>query len=141
MFGKKKNSKKTGENVPVKEDELILGTDEATGSKDLSYGVPTIKDLMAPPSMDRSASDHLVIGNKYVRNFIIAGYPKMIAVGWADAIYNYDGDLDLALHVTPMDERNALDELTNKITQFEAQLATEQEKGSNRNITRLQYQI
>lgn len=141
MFGKKKNSKKTGENVPVKEDELILGTDEATGSKDLSYGVPTIKDLMAPPSMDRSASDHLVIGNKYVRNFIIAGYPKMIAVGWADAIYNYDGDLDLALHVTPMDERNALDELTNKITQFEAQLATEQEKGSNRNITRLQSQI
>ena len=96
---------------------------------------------MAPPSMDRSASDHLVIGNKYVRNFIIAGYPKMIAVGWADAIYNYDGDLDLALHVTPMDERNALDELTNKITQFEAQLATEQEKGSNRNITRLQSQI
>lgn len=141
MFGKKKNSKKTGKNVPVKEDELILGTDEATGSKDLSYGVPTIKDLMAPPSMDRSASDHLVIGNKYVRNFIIAGYPKMIAVGWADAIYNYDGDLDLALHVTPMDERNALDELTNKITQFEAQLATEQEKGSNRNITRLQSQI
>lgn len=141
MFGKKKNSKKTGENVPVKEEELILGTDEATGSKDLSYGVPTIKDLMAPPSMDRSASDHLVIGNKYVRNFIIAGYPKMIAVGWADAIYNYDGDLDLALHVTPMDERNALDELTNKITQFEAQLATEQEKGSNRNITRLQSQI
>lgn len=141
MFGKKKNNKKTGKNIPIKEEELILGTDESTGSKELSYGVPTIKDLMAPPSMDRSASDHLVIGNKYVRNFIIAGYPKMIAVGWADAIYNYDGDLDLALHVTPMDERNALDELTNKITQFEAQLATEREKGSNRNITRLQSQI
>lgn len=34
-----------------------------------------------------------------------------------------------------------MDELTNKITQFEAQLSTELEKGSNRNITRLQSQI
>lgn len=135
FFKKKKDSRKE----VLTED--TLGTDANVNSNDLSIGVPTLKDLMAPPSMDRSHSDHLIIGNKYVRNFLVAGYPKMIGVGWADAIYNYDGDLDLAIHVTPMDERNALDELTNKITQFEAQLSTEIEKGSNRNITRLQTQI
>ena len=135
FFKKKKDSRKE----VLTED--TLGTDVNVNSNDLSIGVPTLKDLMAPPSMDRSHSDHLIIGNKYVRNFLVAGYPKMIGVGWADAIYNYDGDLDLAIHVTPMDERNALDELTNKITQFEAQLSTEIEKGSNRNITRLQTQI
>lgn len=133
---KKRRSKKEAVSEPQ-----VLGTDVHENSSDLAMGVPTIKDLIAPPSMDRSSPDHLVIGKKYVRNFIIAGYPKMIAVGWADSIYNYDGDLDLALHITPMDERNALDELTNKITQFEAQLSTELEKGSNRNITRLQNQI
>ena len=135
FFKKKKDSRKE----VLTED--TLGTDVNVNSNDLSIGVHTLKDLMAPPSMDRSHSDHLIIGNKYVRNFLVAGYPKMIGVGWADAIYNYDGDLDLAIHVTPMDERNALDELTNKITQFEAQLSTEIEKGSNRNITRLQTQI
>lgn len=125
-----------------KKQEDVLTTATKTNVRHpLANGVPCIRDLMAPPSFDRSAPDHLVVGNKYVRNFIVAGYPKMIGVGWADNIYNYDGDLDLALHVNPIDERVALDELTQKITQFQTQLQTELEKGSNRNITRLQQQI
>ena len=48
---------------------------------------------------------------------------------------------DLSIHINPTDERTAMDELTTKITQFEAQLETELEKGSNRNITRLRTQI
>lgn len=135
----KKKKKKKG---APEEKITVLGLDEKPVEQTtLATGVPTIKDLMAPPSIDRSNPDYIKVGNKYARNFIIAGYPKMIAVGWADSIYNYDGDLDLAIHVNPTDERNALDELTNKITQFEAQLSTELEKGSNRNITRLQNQI
>lgn len=135
----KKKKRKKGE---PEEKIKVLGLDEKPAEQTtLVTGVPTIKDLMAPPSIDRSNPDYIKVGNKYARNFIIAGYPKMISVGWADSIYNYDGDLDLAIHVNPTDERNALDELTNKITQFEAQLSTELEKGSNRNITRLQNQI
>lgn len=107
----------------------------------LENGVPCIHDLMAPPSFDRSSPDHIAVGAKFVRNFIVAGFPKLISVGWADNLYNYDGDLDLAIHVNPVDERVALDELTQKITQFQAQLQTEMEKGSNRNITKLQQQI
>ena len=132
----KKKPKEQAEATPV------LGLDQQNQqSNQLATGVPSMKDLVAPPSFDRSNPDYIKVGNKFVRNFIIAGYPKMISVGWADTIYNYDGDLDLAIHINPTDERNALDELTNKITQFEAQLATEIEKGSNRNITRLQSQI
>ena len=96
---------------------------------------------MCPPSFDRSQPDHIQVGSKFVRNFLVAGYPKQIPVGWANHIFDYDGDLDLAIHVSPVDERIALDELTMKITQFQAQLATELEKGSNRNVTRLQAQI
>lgn len=122
-------------------EEIVLGQDVSKTKHLLDKGVPTLKDMIAPPGFDRSNPDHIQMGNKYVRNFMIAGYPKQIAVGWAGAIYDYDGDLDLALHINPVDERTALDELTTKITQFEAQLATELEKGSNRNITRLQTQI
>ena len=120
---------------------ILTESTKSEAKHPLANGVPDIHDLMAPPSFDRTAPDHLVVGSKYVRNFVVAGYPKLISVGWADNIYNYDGDLDLALHVNPIDERVALDELTQKITQFQAQLQTELEKGSNRNITRLQQQI
>ena len=111
------------------------------GMHPIENGIPDIHDLMAPPSFDRSAPDHIEVGPKFVRNFIVSGFPKLVSVGWADNLYNYDGDLDLAIHVNPVDERVALDELTQKITQFQAQLQTELEKGSNRNITKLQQQI
>lgn len=133
--------KKTKTIKDISSDDIILGIDKMKDDDLLENGVPTLKDMIAPPTFDRSHMDYICVGNKFVRNFIIAGYPKAISVGWADALYNYDGDLDLAIHVSPTDERNALDELTNKITQFEAQLNTEMEKGSNRNVTRLQNQI
>jgi len=108
---------------------------------DIENGIPNFKDLLLPEMIDRSNPDHLQVDNKFVRSFTITGYPKRIAVAWADNLYDYHGDMDIALHVKPIDERAALDQLTNKITQFQAQLATEMEKGSNRNITKLQTQI
>ena len=128
---KKSNDIKSGEKIFGKRQKNTL----------LENGVPKLHDLMCPPSFDRSNPDHIQVGPKFVRNFLVAGYPKQIPVGWANNIFDYDGDLDLAIHVSPVDERVALDELTMKITQFQAQLATELEKGSNRNVTRLQAQI
>lgn len=138
MFGKKKN---TDMDVPAFQDAPVLGQDVSATKNRLSNGIPHKKDLIAPPHVDRSSPDHLQVGAKFVRNFIIAGFPKQIGVGWANSLYNYEGDLDLAIHINPTDERTAMDELTTKITQFEAQLETELEKGSNRNITRLRTQI
>lgn len=122
--------------------ELGLQDPEAVvAGKVLQNGVPTIKDLIAPASFDRSHDDYIKVGNKYARSFLVSGFPKAIQVGWADSLYNYEGDMDVALHIVPTDERQALDELTNKITQFQSQLLSEYEKGSNRDITRLQAQI
>ena len=119
----------------------LLGQDGSRTGRRLANGVPSMKDMIAPPLFDRSNPEFMKVGSKYVRSMLVAGFPKQIAVGWANNLYNYEGDLDLALHINPTDERTALDELTSKITQFEAQLQTELEKGSNRNITRLRAQI
>lgn len=136
-----KEPKKNRKNAKPQEEHEFLGQDVSLTKNRLLNGVPALKDLMAPPAFDRTSPDHLQVGSKYVRNFLVAGFPKQISVGWANSIYNYDGDLDVALHVNPTDERTAMDELTSKITQFEAQLQTEIEKGSNRNVTRLRTQI
>ena len=129
--------KKKGDAAP----QVTVNKAPATVAAPLENGVPTIKDLIAPASFRREAFDYLGVGSKYVRSFLLSGFPKDIAVRWADSLYNYDGDLDMAIHINPMDERAAMDELTDKITQFEAQLDLESEKGSNRNVTRLRNQV
>jgi type IV secretory pathway VirB4 component len=103
----------------------------------LGRGIRTVKDLFAPPSFDRGNEGYMKVGNKYVRSFVMNGFPANVSVGWLDQLFNFDGDMDTAIYVEPTDERAALDELTAKITQFEAQLQMEMQKGNIRNITRL----
>jgi len=107
----------------------------------LDKGSRNIKDFFAPPSFDRSNPNYIKVGNKYVRSFVIQGFPSIVSVGWLDTLYNYEGDMDIAFNIEPAEERGALDELTEKITQFESQLAIEMEKGSIKNLTRLRNNI
>ncbi|MDX5853178.1 DUF87 domain-containing protein [Bacillus cereus group sp. BfR-BA-01363] len=107
----------------------------------LERGTRSMKDFVAPPSFDRSFEDCLKVGNKYVRNMVMQGFPTNVSVGWLDLLYSYEGDLDTALYIEPADDRTALDELTHKLTQFESQLQIETEKGNIRDITRLRNTI
>ncbi|BBW98905.1 VirB4 family type IV secretion system protein [Geobacillus subterraneus] len=107
----------------------------------LGKGMRTIHDLFAPSGIDRSNESYLRVGNKYVRSFVMNGFPAMVSVGWLDPLYNYEGDMDVALYIEPADDRAALDELTAKITQFEAQYQIEMQKGNIKNITRLRHMI
>ena len=121
-------------------DEIVIDTSKKTtnGSDiNLDKGVYNLKDYIAPPSIDRSEIDYIKIGKQYVRNFVMQGFPNQVWVGWLDSIFNSDSDIDTAIHIEPADDRQALDALTAKITQYEAQLATENERGNIRNITRL----
>lgn len=133
---KKKSAQVRSQNPVLNINDDVLRS-EKKQSRILENGVTTLHDQIAPTFFDRSNPEHLVVGNKFVRNLMITGFPKQIGVGWASDLYDYEGDLDIALHVHPIDERTALNELTTKITQFQAQLQTETERGSNRNITRL----
>lgn len=135
MFGEKQNT----------QEEMVFDIhskeEDGAEQRTLSSGIPSVKDFIAPPSFERGFTDYMKVGDKYVRNFIMKGYPINVSVGWLDYLYNYDGDLDVVLNIEPADERGALEELTSKITQFEAQLYNEMEKGSNRNITKLRDDI
>ena len=134
MFKKKVKEKNVEE---VRFDEV-----ESSSKKDiLEKGSRNLKDMMAPSCFDRGHENYIIAGNKYVRNFMLHGYPSVVYVGWLDALYNYNGDMDVSLHIEPADERQALEQLTAKITQYESQLSIEREKGNIRDTTRLQSQI
>lgn len=136
---KKKN--KNNENKLELDKGIIENKKAEVKSKELEKGVRSLKDILAPAGIDRSDKSCLKVGNKYVRSFILNGYPSNVAVGWLDNLINYDGDMDMVIYIEPADERNALEELTAKITQFEAQLDIEVRRGSNRNVTRLRNMI
>lgn len=126
MFKKKNKDKQENliQNLDIKESTL-------------GKGARGVREFFAPSFVDRSNPRFLQVEDKYVKSFIINGYPSQVWVGWLNDLYNYSGDADVALYIDPADERSALDELTDKITQFEAQLATEREKGNIRNVTKL----
>lgn len=148
MFGKKKNKNKN-QNINSNQNEFVLSDDsiilseknDLKGKPVLEKGERTMFDFLAPDSIDRSDPDFIKIGNKYVRNFTMQGYPSHVYVTWLRDLYQYQGDMDVAVYAEPAEDRDALEELTKKITAYEAQLQTELEKGSNREITMLQNKI
>lgn len=127
MFFKKRKKKKE------KEKEEVV---EQTGV--LEKGQRTVKDLMAPSSFDRSNPDYFKAGNKYVKSYVLDGYPTNVYVGWLRDLYDYNGDMDTAVHIQPADHRIALEEITNDITKYETQLLAEKESGKITNITKLE---
>lgn len=142
MFKRKQRIKVTGDKDAIsnKKDKNNLAVDINKKVDNVGFvesGMRSLKDFISPPSFDRSHEDYMNVGNKYVRNFVMQGYPSSVQVGWLDQLYNYEGDMDTAVYIEPADDRQALDELTNKITQFESQLQIESEKGNIKNITRL----
>lgn len=134
MFKKKKKEQNFEE---IRFDEV----DDSSKKNVLEKGSRNLKDMIAPSCFDRGHESYLKAGNKYVRNFMLHGYPSVVYVGWLDSLYNYSGDMDVSLHIEPADERVALEQLTSKITQYESQLSIETEKGNIRDTTRLRNQI
>lgn len=127
-----------------KKEEREIVFSEVNQSKNAPYlaaGSRTILEEIAPASIVHTSEHELMVENNYVRTFVINGYPPRVSLGWVDPIYSYFGDMDVAVYIEPADERRALDELTNKITQYEAQYTSEVEKGSVKNITKLQSKI
>lgn len=125
----------------VSNDVLNFDNDETVDAHIFEKGVGNLKDFIAPASFERNQPDYIKVGNKLARNFVLTGYPANVSVGWIDTLIHGDNDMDVAIHINPADDRIALDELTDKITQFEAQLNIEQQKGSIRNVGILTHKI
>lgn len=133
MFKKrKKNDIESFEVNEVEEEESL--------KSELEPYSRTLKDIFAPHSLSIN-EDYITLNNKYIKNYIMQSYPQTVRIGWLDAIYSYNGNMDTSIYVEPADDRSAQYELTKKITQYKAQLQIELEKGSVQHITELQDKI
>jgi len=91
-------------------------------------GIVTMRDLIAPPSIDIAAT-HLQIGRKFVKTVFVYGYPRQIFTGWLSPIVNLDEVIDVSIFINPVESRVVLENLRKKVGQLEADMTINQEKG------------
>ena len=94
-------------------------------------GITTLRDLISPSSLEFQ-SDHFRIGTKYGRTIYIYGYPRSLYTGWLSSIINIDEVLDISMYIYPADTAVIMKNLTKKVTQLEATMDINSEKGKVR---------
>ena len=94
-------------------------------------GITTLRDLISPSSLEFH-SDHFRIGTKYGRTIYVYGYPRVLYTGWLSSIINMDEVLDVSMYIYPADTTVIMKNLTKKVTQLEATMNINSEKGKVR---------
>ena len=94
-------------------------------------GVNTFRDLIAPSSLEFQV-DHFRLGTKYGRTLYVYGYPREIYTGWLSNVINMDEVLDISMFIYPVDTQVVMQNLRKKVTQLEASMTINHEKGKTR---------
>jgi len=94
-------------------------------------GITTLRDLIAPSSLEIHSS-YFRLGTKYGRTLYVYGYPRQIYTGWLSSIINVDEVLDVSIFIYPVESEVILNNLRKKVTQLEASISINNERGLTR---------
>ena len=94
-------------------------------------GMTTLRDLIGPSSLEIHSS-YFRIGTKYGRTMYVYGYPRTLYTGWLSPLINIDQVIDVSMFVYPVDTAVVLNNLRKKVTQLEADMSINAEKGRTR---------
>ena len=94
-------------------------------------GTNTLRDLISPSAIEIH-SDYFRLGNKYGRTMYVYGYPRMLYTGWLSPIINIDEVLDVSMYIYPVESAVVMKNLRTKVTQLEASMNLNAEKGKVR---------
>lgn len=91
-------------------------------------GITALRDFIAPSSLEFS-STHFQLGTRFARTYYVYGYPRQIFTGWLSGMVNLDEIMDMSMYVYPVESQVVLDNLRKKVTQLEAGIQIDSEKG------------
>ena len=114
-----KKTKEINNSTPIKED---------LNKRDFTSGLVTTKDIIAPSSLEVDFN-HIRIENKYYRTLFVAAYPRFVGINWLSSLINFDSSLNISMFIYPTDGKEVLDDLRRKITEMEAELSTDIQRG------------
>jgi hypothetical protein len=91
-------------------------------------GTNTLRDLISPSAIEIH-SDYFRLGNKYGRTLYVYGYPRSLYTGWISPIINIDEVIDVSMYIYPVETAVVMKNLKTKVTQLEASMNINAEKG------------
>lgn len=94
-------------------------------------GITTLRDLIAPSSLEIHSS-YFRLGTKYGRTLYVYAYPRQIYTGWLSSVINLDEVIDVSMFFYPIDTEVVLKNLRKKVTQMQASVSINEEKGKTR---------
>jgi conjugal transfer ATP-binding protein TraC len=94
-------------------------------------GITALRDFIAPSSIEFKP-DYFRLGTRIARTYYIYGYPRQVYTGWLSSFINIDEVIDMSMYVYPVESQVVLENLRKKVTQLEAGLQIDSEKGKVR---------
>ena len=91
-------------------------------------GITALRDFIAPSSIELS-SNYFRIGTRLARSFYVYGYPRQIYTGWLSSLVNIDEVIDISIYIYPVASQVVMQNLRKKVTQLEAGIQIDSEKG------------
>ena len=91
-------------------------------------GITALRDFIAPSSVELQ-SNYFRIGTRLARSYYVYGYPRQIYTGWLSGLVNIDEVIDLSIYIYPVASQVVMQNLRKKVTQLEAGIQIDAEKG------------
>lgn len=91
-------------------------------------GITALRDFIAPSSLEFSAT-HFQIGTRLARTYYVYGFPRQVFTGWLSSMVNMDEIMDLSMFIYPVESQVVLENLRKKVSQMEAGIQIDAEKG------------
>ena len=91
-------------------------------------GITALRDFIAPSSIELFGS-YFQLGTRFARTFYVYGYPRQVFTGWLSSMVNLDEIIDISMYIYPVESQIVLENLRKKVTQLEAGIQIDSEKG------------
>ncbi len=101
---------------------------EKTPGEQLAQGMINVRDIIAPSAIEVDFS-YIKVNNTFYRTLFVSGYPRFVGANWLSPVINFDHTLDISMFYYPVNAKGVLDDLRRKMTEMEATVMSNHEKG------------
>lgn len=91
-------------------------------------GVTALRDFIAPSSIELQSSQFR-LGTRLARTYYVYGYPRQVYTGWLSPLVNLDEIINISMYIYPVESQVVLNNLRKKVTQLEAGIQVDNDKG------------
>ncbi len=120
--------KKTPARPALDQASAQVSRQQADVNAAFAKGITALRDFVAPSSLEFN-SNYFQLGTRFARAYYVYGYPRQVYTGWLSSIINLDEVMDLSMVVRPVKSEVVLKNLMKKVSQLEAGIQIDSEKG------------